>query len=676
MAESGERTRRPAAAPVGFLGCSLYHGIMPERSKLPPIVDAVVELGVVRMRASVGPTAATAYRPRMILWIHQSSGMILHFELGQPGDDGLPFVVRSLPELVNRLGGLPKQIQLRNPTLARELRETLEPAGIEVVVRESLPMLDEAVASLMDFKKISGKPEPGLLDEPGMTLDHVMAFAEAAAAFYQAKPWRYLTDDDAIVIESPAGPPGTGVAQVLGAGGQTFGIGFVPTIKAHEELRESGRLPRGGVWSLTFGNIDSIPYEDGEAWERHSLPLAGPEAFPTFLKLRTSAGLKYPTPDELIWAEGLLRAIAATTEDEIDTGRWEKTVTTHNGPATYKFSMPLLLDQMSGKAKSDPAGGVAANRRKLESMMRAIGQQMAAQGPMDVDQANKFLESFQGKEIPFTPTTDAERAVALVDQAFEARGRRQVQLAREALKLDPDCVDALLLLADRAGDAELSLPLFQRATEAGARQLGPDLFEQDAGHFWGILETRPYMRARQQLALTLMELGRYDEAAGHLRELLRLNPGDNQGNRYLLVHALMEENHLDELEELLNRSEYKDEDSAEWAFSRALLAFRKDAESPEAQTQLEHAMRINPHVVPLLIGRAPLPAGLPPSYSPGGEDEAVLYVDQAAPEWQETDGAIDWLEEAFEAAKKRARKAKAQANKSKPKGKGKGKRKG
>ncbi|HEY2589332.1 MAG TPA: tetratricopeptide repeat protein [Tepidisphaeraceae bacterium] len=643
---------------------------MPDRPKLPPIVDAVVELGVVRMRASVGPTAATAYRPRTILWVHQSSGMILHFALGQPGDDGLPFVVRSLPELVGRLGGLPRQIQLRTPTLARELRETLGPAGVEVVVRESLPMLDEAVASLMDFKKISGKPEPGLLDQPGMTLDHVIAFAEGAAAFFAARPWRHLTDDDAIVIESPPGPQGTGVAEILGAGGQTFGIGFVPTMKAHEDLREFGRLPRGGVWSLTFGNIDSIPYEDGEAWERHNLPLGGPDGFPTFLKMRTSAGFKYPTPDELAWAEGMLRAIAATTEEEIDTGRWEKQVTTQNGPATYNFSMPLLLEQMSGKAKTDPAGGFAPSRRKLESMMRSIGQQMAAHGPMDVDEANQFLESLQGKEVPFTPTTDAERAIALVDEAFEARGRRQVQLAREALKLDPNCVDALLLLADRAGDAESALPLFQQAMEAGERQLGPQLFEQEAGNFWGILETRPYMRARQQVAVNLMELGRYDEAAGHLRELLRLSPGDNQGNRYLLIHALMEENHLDEVDDLLNRSEYKDEESAEWAFSRALLAFRKDPDSPEAEARLDQAMRINRHVAPLLIGRAPMPAGAPPSYSPGSEDEAVLYVDEAAPEWQATEGALDWVEDAFEAAKKRARKAKAQS-KSKPKGKGK-----
>ena len=35
--------------------------------------------------------------------------------------------------------------------------------------------------------------------------------------------------------------------------------------------------------------------------------------------------------------------------------------------------------------------------------------------------------------------------------------------------------------------------------------LGPRGFKQYAGHFWGFLETRPYMRARAGLAGTLLQ---------------------------------------------------------------------------------------------------------------------------------------------------------------------------
>lgn len=64
--------------------------------------------------------------------------------------------------------------------------------------------------------------------------------------------------------------------------------------------------------------------------------------------------------------------------------------------------------------------------------------------------------------------------------------------------------------------------------------------------FWGILETRPYMRALMGLAQTLVELGRVNEALAQFRELLRLNPNDNQGVRYPLLSELVRAQREDE----------------------------------------------------------------------------------------------------------------------------------
>lgn len=629
--------------------------------EMPPIVNAVLQLGVTRMRVSVGPNPGAAYRPRMCLWVDASSGMIIHFELSQQMQPDALLVLESVRKLAGRIGGVPRQIQVRNPELARALRLAMEPIGVEVVVRESLPMLDQAVDSMTDSPHLGGKPEPGLLDVPGMTVDHVIAFAEGAREFFIARPWRHLIDDDLIAIETPPGPPGTQFSQVLGAGGQTFGLGFVPSIAAHENLRNFGELPRGGAWSLTFGDIDSIPFDDGEAWERNNFPLADSHAYPTFLKFSKSSKPKYPSPGELTWAEGLLRAIARTSEDEIDSGKWEKQVPTHEGTATYRFSLPILLEQMAGTVSADPAKAVYSGRRQLEAMMRHIGQQLEAQGPLNLEQANKFLESFGGKPIPAPePTNDQERATALVDQAFESRGRRQVQLARQALKLDPDCVDALLLLAERESNPELALPMYQAAMQAAERKLGPEVFKEEAGNFWGILETRTYMRARQEFASALAQLGRDEEAAAEFRELLRLNPGDNQGNRYLLLHTLLNAGAYHELQGLLDNPEYN-EQSAEWSYTRALLAFARDGDTPESRRQLEEAIKANPHVIPLLTGAKFLPPGVPQSFSPGSQEEAVIYVNEATEEWQDVGDALEWAEDVSAELKKKARKAKAPA---------------
>lgn len=48
------------------------------------------------------------------------------------------------------------------------------------------------------------------------------------------------------------------------------------------------------------------------------------------------------------------------------------------------------------------------------------------------------------------------------------------------------------------------------------------------------------MRARADLAATLVKLGDYEQAIAEYWALLELNPGDNQGLRYLLASLLLE----------------------------------------------------------------------------------------------------------------------------------------
>ena len=101
------------------------------------------------------------------------------------------------------------------------------------------------------------------------------------------------------------------------------------------------------------------------------------------------------------------------------------------------------------------------------------------------------------------------------EKAFEAmeapRTAERIALARQALALSPLCSDAYLVLAREAADADEALELYRRAVAVGAEALGID-FEEDVGSFWGLLETRPYMRARHELALALWRGGHRDEA--------------------------------------------------------------------------------------------------------------------------------------------------------------------
>ena len=181
--------------------------------------------------------------------------------------------------------------------------------------------------------------------------------------------------------------------------------------------------------------------------------------------------------------------------------------------------------------------------------------------------------------------------------------------------------------------------------------------------FWGWLETRPFMRAKLGLAICLSERNEREEALKHLREMLHLNPNDNQGVRPILAAYLIESSLHDELATLLKA--YKDDTSADLSFSRALLSFRLHGDSAKSRKALAAAVEQNKHVRPYITGEKALPKSLPPFYSWGDDSEAVHYAENFKKGWDETPGASDWLRDFKEAAKKeapakRAPKAKSQ----------------
>lgn len=239
--------------------------------------------------------------------------------------------------------------------------------------------------------------------------------------------------------------------------------------------------------------------------------------------------------------------------------------------------------------------------------------------------------------------TAVEEAQQVMYDAWDAPTRtKAVALARKALAISADCADAYNLLAgETAGSLEEAIDLYTKGVEAGERALGRQAFEEDAGHFWGLLETRPYMRARAGLAECLWTAGRRDEAVAHFQDLLRLNPDDNQGIRDLLMPRLIELGRDQDAERLFK--EFEDDSMAVWMYSRALLDFRKYGDSPTANTSLKEAMDENKHVPSYLLGRKKLPRDLPPYYGFGDDAEAVTYVHGNAKAWRSTPGALEWL---------------------------------
>jgi tetratricopeptide (TPR) repeat protein len=618
-----------------------------------PKIPITCQGGVYPFPIAVQDDAGRRFQPRFPLWADSEAGAIHPGEPIAPDQEPEPVALQALFGFIEKLlhfKACPERVEVRDASLAQYLRLHLNGTGIEIVESKRLTVADRAAAEfakMMEQMAPEMTPEmPSLLSPRGMTVERLRAFAEAAAEFYRAAPWETFSDADLIQVESPKPPKGLGFFTVLGAGRQTYGLGIYSSRKHVEQFIRAGHTGQydasllDGLTQFTFDPRDDLPPGDAEIWDELRLPLADRDAFPCVVKRSSDGSTNRPTAKELTYLEAVLRAFALTTEEDLDSGRWTKRVATLDGPKDVTLAAPDLLKPPS--AADWIKRGYAPDPRANERMFADLNRQITSLSPRSEAELNSMMKRFVGRSIDdlaTKPQSPDEIAQDFCYQAFEVHGRRKVQLARAALTIDPDCADAHTLLAEAAPLSETALEHYRLAATAAERKLGPAVFANDVGHFWGLVPTRPYMRARFGLAEMLNEFGQIAEAIEHFTDLLGLNPNDNQGARYALLPLLLESGRDQEAARLLKQ--YDQEDSANWHYARALLAFRLSGPSPAADRELRRALQANPHVPELIASGEMYP--LPPTYSPGSFQEAVVAANELHDAFLATDGSIDWM---------------------------------
>ena len=294
----------------------------------------------------------------------------------------------------------------------------------------------------------------------------------------------------------------------------------------------------------------------------------------------------------------------------------------------------------SGAGKIQPPFGAEQTLRDLKKVLRNKNF-----GSME--EMNSFLATLTGNGLqkavaPAPAPTAKEQAQELAWQELEAPSAAKARkLAQLALLKDADCVDALTLLTglDSKTAQELVEGL-QRAVLAGERSLGEAFFQKNKGHFWGLLETRPYMRARQELADTLRQMGRYKDAIGQFESMLELNPNDNQWIREPLLALYLQIGDLDAAGRRLQQNE--DDGSATFAWARVLERILA-AEMEEAARLLKNARKENLFVEQYLTTQRELPDEMPDAYTMGSEEEAMITVESLTAAWAAHPKALLWL---------------------------------
>ncbi len=604
------------------------------------------------------------YRPVAAFWVSLRTGLI-HIDPadgreGTPAGLGLSSFLDFGLKWAKQLEGRPSRVEVSDPRLRDALAESLAALNTPVVLVEDLPQLDEAFREV-EAQAAGGLRLPGALEAHGVTVDRLRAFADAAAQFFRARPWEHLINEDLIEVETPKPPRGQALISVLGNGGQEFGISFFGSRRAFDRmiLPDPGWTMPKEVHGVTFGPIDDLPFGDVDAWEEHTLPVAGPLAYPLASRMRTDGTMTRPNVAELNHTEALLRALAITTEDDLDRGRWQHEVDTFDGPVPVTLALPLLLEAERRDRSRVPRPDVMpalAERAGVQIARFMDGRQFPS-----LDDANAALAEALRDGVFDAPleTTAGGRALTPLEQAqdlayaaMEETGRLRIKLAREAIAISPDCADAWVVLGDAATNPDVKLAHYRSAIDAGARAIG-DKFDALVGEFWGHLQTRPYMRARLALAQMLLDLGRVEETEAHYRELLRLNRGDNQGVRYLLLPLLLEEGQDEEAGALIDQ--FGGDIQAVWLYARALWLFRREGNTDPARAALAEAMHANPHVAEYLLDMESMPFSRPPYFALGSEEEAVVAAETLLPAFSDTPGAEAWLRQHASGGKRRGR---------------------
>ncbi len=243
-----------------------------------------------------------------------------------------------------------------------------------------------------------------------------------------------------------------------------------------------------------------------------------------------------------------------------------------------------------------------------------------------------------------TPSDKLQESEELYWEALEsANPSRAKFLYRKAIELDPGNLSAIhALMGTMELTPEQSTILLPRLIDLAAIQLGgAPFFEAHNGFFWGLVQTRPYMRLRAELAKSYANQNRLEEAIQEWRGLLELCRGDNLGLRFLLPCALLATGRLVEARQFLETHLEEIFSNTSLAYCQVLEQFLSQDE-PLARNALSRARAENPHTEGWITSRRKLrePKG---SWQEGEPVESLEFAWALRLAWQAHPKALRWL---------------------------------
>ena len=292
----------------------------------------------------------------------------------------------------------------------------------------------------------------------------------------------------------------------------------------------------------------------------------------------------------------------------------------HEAPSGAKHRRNRKIERLASElvseltplslAKASDAAVVARVAPSLVALRDSINRLLASEtkpvSESPVKPPAKRPAKTPAKESPVIQAIPASNRAA--DEAFDqgmehwwdGNRRGAVKFFRRALKLDPQHADAhnhLGIVNLDARKLKAAEQRFRAAIDGGQHHLERDGLEVH----WGFIENRPYLRGLANLALVLVEQKKWAEALTVHEEMLKLNPNDNQGVRWMIGNDYLR---VGDNEGAIKAFEQCLLEEVGCAFGLALAKLHAHGPSADVGHALVTGFAGNRYVTPMLLGES------------------------------------------------------------------------
>lgn len=225
-------------------------------------------------------------------------------------------------------------------------------------------------------------------------------------------------------------------------------------------------------------------------------------------------------------------------------------------------------------------------------------------------------------------------------QVFEKELYRMIKLMPELF----DAVNDLARVYGKRREFNLAKTLYEQTIKK-ARAYIPNTFTAGKDRvLWAYVANRPFLRMLAGYAMLVEQCESIEKAIPLYEEIISFNHNDNQGIRALLATAYLKTNQPEKVIELA--SLYANDITPDLVMGK-LLALLQRNELTEAKKHLNNNKEYQTHIIKELLKTShPKPATLMEDrVRVGGEDEAFYYWQSQGKLWEQTEGALAFLQD-------------------------------